>query len=126
MNSKKIGIFIKRLREERNISQQELANLISIDRSNISRWENGNSVPTLETMGSICKLFNIELAELINQMRIVSSNSFGNSISGTYQHAKKDITLAKSRSYTISASGLGGVLKHNYASYYDAMQGISM
>lgn len=65
MNSKKIGIFIKRLREERNISQQELANLISIDRSNISRWENGNSVPTLETMGSICKLFNIELAELI-------------------------------------------------------------
>lgn len=62
----------------------------------------------------------------INQMRIVSSNYFGNSISGTYQHAKKDITLAKSRSYTISASGLGGVLKHNYASYYDAMQGISM
>lgn len=59
-------------------------------------------------------------------MRIVSSNYFGNSISGTYQHAKKDITLAKSRSYTISASGLGGVLKHNYASYYDAMQGISM
>lgn len=43
---------------------------------------------------------------------------------GTYQHAVRYITLDESKSYTISSSGLGGVLKHSYASSFDAMQGL--
>lgn len=46
---------------------------------------------------------------------------------GTYQHAKTDVTLATSQSYTLSSSGLGGVLAFNtntIKNYYDGMGGV--
>lgn len=43
---------------------------------------------------------------------------------GTYQHAVRYLSLEESQSYTISASGLGGVLNHSYASSHDGMQGL--
>ena len=46
---------------------------------------------------------------------------------GTYQHATSNISLNTSKSYTFTTSpnsGLGGVLNHNYPSYFDNMQGV--
>lgn len=45
---------------------------------------------------------------------------------GTYQHAVRNVTLAQSKSYSFSSSGLGGVLKFSgsIGSYYDDMQGV--
>ena len=40
-------------REERSLSQQGLADLTGIDRSDISRIENGNANPSLKTMKRI-------------------------------------------------------------------------
>ena len=47
---------------------------------------------------------------------------------GTYQHATKIISLANSKKYSFSATGLGNVLnfQSNYGSYYDGMQGVSV
>lgn len=47
----------------------------------------------------------------------------------TYQHAKTALTLAESKSYSFSSSGLGGVLYYSNSSIrnkYDGMQGLSM
>lgn len=46
---------------------------------------------------------------------------------GSYQHAKTDVTLATSQSYTLSSSGLGGVIAFNtntIRNYYDGMRGV--
>lgn len=46
----------------------------------------------------------------------------------TYQHAQSNVSLANSKDYTFSASGLGGVLLFNSSSIqnkYDAMTGLS-
>lgn len=61
---------------------------------------------------------------------IEDSNSFGNVVYGTYQHARNsNITMNGSLSYTFSSSGLGGVLYYSNSTirnYYDGMQGIVM
>lgn len=46
---------------------------------------------------------------------------------GTYQHATSTVTLTQSQNYTISTSGLGGVLAFNSSviGKYDGMQGVS-
>lgn len=47
---------------------------------------------------------------------------------GSYQHATKDVTLAQSQSYSLSPSGLGGVIYFSNSSIrnsYDGMQGVS-
>lgn len=65
---------------------------------------------------------------LINSMSItVINNSSTYTAYGTYQHAQSNVSLAQSKNYTISSSGLGNVL--NFASSvkgkYDGMQGVS-
>lgn len=47
-------------------------------------------------------------------------------VSGSYQHAQKDLSLSKSQKYTIGASGMGGVFKFNSSveSYYDNAPGL--
>lgn len=52
----------------------------------------------------------------------------GGTVYASYQHAKKSITLANSKKYTISRSGYGGVfLFHSgITSYYDAMGGVDI
>ncbi len=42
-------------RREKNISQQELANMTGIDRSDISKMENGNANPSLKTIKRIAE-----------------------------------------------------------------------
>ena len=57
-------------------------------------------------------------------LNVKSDTSFGTYVYGTYQHATTNVSLATSKSYTISSSGLGGVLNHSYSSYYGGMQGV--
>lgn len=56
-----LGEIIKNERKKRNISQQELANYLNISRQAISRWENNNSLPDLNTLILIAKYFEIPL-----------------------------------------------------------------
>ena len=41
-----LGEQIKKAREDKNYSQEELANKIEVSRQAISKWENGVAVPT--------------------------------------------------------------------------------
>lgn len=54
----------EQLKYQRNLSkksQQELADYLCISRQAISRWENNLSVPDLNTLIKICKLYDISL-----------------------------------------------------------------
>jgi transcriptional regulator with XRE-family HTH domain len=61
-----IGLRIQTLRQEKNLSQLDLASLCNIERSNLSRIEAGKTNLTLRSMISICKALDISLAELLN------------------------------------------------------------
>ena len=51
----------------------------------------------------------------------------GTKVYASYQHAKKEISLANSRKYSYASSGYGGVFKFDssVSSYYDGMGGVS-
>ncbi|MBU2949713.1 helix-turn-helix domain-containing protein [Tamlana agarivorans] len=61
-----IGKRIKMLRENKNISQQDIAGLCNIEKSNFSRLEAGNTNPTIYTLSIIAKHLNIPLSELVD------------------------------------------------------------
>lgn len=44
MNQKKIGNFLKELRLEHGLTQQDLADILNVNNRTISRWE--NDIPT--------------------------------------------------------------------------------
>jgi transcriptional regulator with XRE-family HTH domain len=61
------GKAIRMLREERNLSQQELADYAEIDRTYISDLERGLYFPSLEIVFKLADVFKIE-AHLIVKM----------------------------------------------------------
>ncbi len=58
---------IKHLRKTQNISQQNLADKIGVDRSTISRIENNEIETTIDNAIKIANTFNVTLADLVNK-----------------------------------------------------------
>ena len=50
---------IKELREEKGLSQKELAKELSVTQTTISKWEQDIRNPDIYTIVKMCKLFNV-------------------------------------------------------------------
>ena len=62
----KLGEKIKLLRKGKKISQEELANMLKINRNYLSRIETGKPEPTSSVLKNIAKIFNIDLNSLLD------------------------------------------------------------
>ena len=60
-----IGKRIQSRRQERNITQEKLAEQVGISVVYLSKIENGRVYPTLETLSNICTELDTELAEIL-------------------------------------------------------------
>ena len=47
MDQQKIGTFLKQLRQERQLTQESLAEIMCVTNRSVSRWENGVNLPDL-------------------------------------------------------------------------------
>ena len=65
MNSKKIGKFLKELREKNSYTQQQLADKIPISRQAISKWELGKALPEHTALSRLSEIFNVTIDELL-------------------------------------------------------------
>ena len=59
--------ILKSLREERGLSQDELARLTQLSKSTISMYENGNREPKFETLEVIADFFNVDMNTLLDK-----------------------------------------------------------
>ena len=62
---KQIGLRIKQIREEKGITQQELASLCNFEKSNMSRIESGGTNMTVYTLHKIANALEVNLAHLM-------------------------------------------------------------
>lgn len=53
------------IRKKKNLTQEDLANLIGVKKQSISQWENNLSKPSLETISKLSKSLDVDLSELI-------------------------------------------------------------
>lgn len=60
-----LGERILRLRGERNLSQEALADALGVSRQSVSKWENNVSVPELDKLVQMGELFGVSLDELV-------------------------------------------------------------
>ena len=61
---KNIQANISKYRKKSGLSQAELAQKIGVKNSTVSSWERGANAPDIETLFSICKLFNVTVADM--------------------------------------------------------------
>lgn len=58
MNSE-LNDKLKKLRQERGYSQQQLADKLNISRQAISKWENGKAIPDIENLQLLCEIYDV-------------------------------------------------------------------
>ena len=61
--------IILELRAKKGISQEELAEKVFVTRQAVSRWETGETVPNIETLKLLSKLFDVSINTLLGSPR---------------------------------------------------------
>lgn len=69
MDQQKIGTFLKQLRNEQNLTQEQLAEQLNVSRRTVSRWETGRNLPDLDLLIEMSDYYSVELLELLNGER---------------------------------------------------------
>ena len=66
MNDYKFGNFLCMLREQNGMTQAELAQQLSVTPAAVSKWENGESKPRIETLFTLAEILGVSAQELMN------------------------------------------------------------
>lgn len=69
MDQIKIGNFIKELRKEKKLTQEEFAEKFQVARRTVSRWETGSNLPDLDVLIEMADFFNVDLREILDGER---------------------------------------------------------
>ena len=69
MDQKKIGTFLKELRKEKGITQEELAEHLNVSSRSVSRWETGNNMPDISLLVDIADFYDVDVREIIEGER---------------------------------------------------------
>lgn len=87
MESKDI---LKKLREDKGLSQEELAEHLLVTRQAVSRWENGETTPNTETLKLLSKEFDVSINTLLGSPRRLICQCCGMPIDDTTMSKDKD------------------------------------
>ncbi len=65
MDQIKIGSFLKQLRKEKGITQDEFAEKLGVSNRTVSRWETGSNVPDISLLVDIADFYDVDVREII-------------------------------------------------------------
>lgn len=66
MNQQKTGEFLKRLRKQKGMTQEQLAERFSVSSRTVSRWETGSNMPDLDILIELADFYNVDIREIID------------------------------------------------------------
>ena len=81
------------LRTKNKLSQDELAKKLYVTRQAVSRWENGETVPNIETLKLMSKLFDVSINTLLGSPRKLICQCCGMPLDDTSISKEKDGTF---------------------------------
>lgn len=69
MEPKKIGAFLKELRREKGITQEQLGEMLGVSGRTVSRWETGFNMPDLSILIELAEYYEVEIKEILDGER---------------------------------------------------------
>lgn len=61
-----IGSRIRKFREERGMSQKQLADMLNVSNSRVSNWEQGINRPDADILADMCRALKVSPSELLD------------------------------------------------------------
>lgn len=69
MDQKKVGLFLKTLRKEKDITQEVLAETLNVSSRTVSRWETGSNMPDISLLVELSEFYQVSIPEIMNGER---------------------------------------------------------
>ena len=66
MDQQKIGSFLKKLRKEKALTQEQLAEQLNVSARTVSRWETGTNMPDISLLVTLADFYGISIPELLD------------------------------------------------------------
>lgn len=77
MDTQKIGKFLKELRKQSNMTQEQLGEKIGVTNKTISKWENGNYMPPIEQLKTLSDIYQVSINEILSGEKLSQENYEG-------------------------------------------------
>lgn len=75
MDQTKIGNFIAQCRKNKNITQEQLAQMLNITDKAISKWENGRCMPDISLLKNLSSILEVSISELLSGEKLQNSEN---------------------------------------------------
>ncbi|MCH3963006.1 MAG: helix-turn-helix domain-containing protein [Clostridium sp.] len=114
-----IGTKIKKIRESKNLTQKQLAEKIGVTPVTITRYENNNRKPSIETLNKMAKALNVTINDLAGERDTITKKVLKHLISNgtSLEQISKDTNISINR--------LNSLLKNTNDASYDEIQRIA-
>ncbi len=126
MNQEKTGAFLKTLRKEKDLTQEQLAEQFNVSGRSVSRWETGRNMPDLSILVELAEFYDVDIREIIDGERRSENmeKELKESLLKVAEYADNEKSnLAKSMC-AISFLGLFGMIAHMIMQEMETIQGI--
>lgn len=113
IDNDKIGSYIKELRTKKNLTQEELGNMIYVSRQAVSNWERGIDVPTIDNVKDIGKIFDVSIIDIYAGEMVKDVKTLNDVI-----HSLITLEIKKSKKILIISSFIIFILIVMFLTYY--------
>ena len=69
MDQKKTGLFLRELRKEKQLTQEQLAERFGVTNRSVSRWETGSNMPDLSILVELADFYDVDIRDIIDGER---------------------------------------------------------
>ena len=69
MDQQKTGALLRALRREKGVTQEQLAERLSVSNRTVSRWENGNNLPDFAVLIELAAYYDVTVDEILRGER---------------------------------------------------------
>ena len=69
MDQKKTGSFLRELRKEKQLTQEQLAERFGVTSRSVSRWETGSNMPDLSILVELADFYDVDIKDIIDGER---------------------------------------------------------
>lgn len=75
MDQRKIGMFLKQLRREKQVTQEQLAEMLGVSNRSVSRWENGVNMPDFDLVIELADYYDVGIEEILDGERKIKMDN---------------------------------------------------
>lgn len=123
IDNKKIGNFIKNLRMEKHLTQEELANIVFTHRTSVTKWEKGRAIPLNDTLKALSNYFEVSVDEILAGERFPKEHrsEFSKEIILSLLSSKVRLTITLKRIILVLVFFIGTFLTYYFITNFNTL-----